>query len=235
MSRLTRLFDIVSMLRAAPGALTASRIAAELGVTVRTIYRDADELRAMGLPLEGGRGVGYMLRPGAHLPPLNFTVDEIEAVVMGLALLERTGDPGFAEAAGRVERKVAASVPAPLRRAFETQALHAWGASPRTSPALDLAQVRRAIREERKIALHYADGAGRRTRRVVRPIALIYYAEAINIVAWCELREAIRNFRAERVVDGDVLEDRFAGEGDALRRLWVEGWHASASAREHTA
>ena len=45
-----------------------------------------------------------------------------------------------------------------------------------------------------------------------------------TIVAWCELREAIRNFRAERVVSGEVVDAHFRGEGDGLRRLWTAGW-----------
>ncbi|MNT47002.1 hypothetical protein D3C72_1836800 [compost metagenome] len=93
------------------------------------------------------------------------------------------------------------------------------------SPAgVDLALVRRAIRDERKLGIDYRDELGRATERRIRPIALIYYSETANIVAWCELRQAIRNFRADRVEHCATTDDFFRGEGEGLRDLWISGW-----------
>ena len=232
MRKASRLFEIIQILRLARRPVTAATIAAQLEVTVRSIYRDIVALQAMRVPIEGGRGIGYILRPGFTLPPLMLTVEETEAIVLALALLDRTGDTELRQAARQVNRKIAAAVPAPLSATFSANALHAWGSVAPAPDAVDLAMVRRAIRDEQTLALDYRDELGRTTERVIRPIALIYYSQTANIVAWCELRQAIRNFRADRVEDCAPGAGFFIGQGDALRRLWVEGWQIHADSED---
>jgi predicted DNA-binding transcriptional regulator YafY len=224
MRKASRLFEIIQILRLARKPVTAAEIAVQLEVTVRSIYRDIAALQAMRVPIEGGRGIGYILRPGFTLPPLMLSIEETEAIVLALALLERTGDTELRQAAKQVNRKIAAVVPAPLAGTFSANALHAWGSVAPVPDALDLAMVRRAIRDEQKLALDYRDEYGRATERTIRPVALIYYSQTANIVAWCELRQAIRNFRADRVEHCELAEDFFRGEGEKLRSLWVQGW-----------
>ncbi len=230
MRKASRLFEIIQILRLARRPVTAAEIAVQLEVTPRSIYRDIAELQAMRVPVEGGRGIGYILRPGFTLPPLMLTVEETEAIVLSLALLERTGDTGLRQAAKQVNRKIAAAVPPPLAATFSANALHAWGSVAPAPEAVDLAMVRRAIRDEQTLQLDYRDEFGRLTERTIRPIALIYYSQTANIVAWCDLRQAIRNFRADRVEHCDAGQQFFRGEGDGLRRLWMDGWQSNAKA-----
>ncbi|CDN46959.1 helix-turn-helix transcriptional regulator [Neorhizobium galegae] len=224
MRKASRLFEIIQILRLAKKPVTAAEIAVQLEVTVRSIYRDIAALQAMRVPIEGGRGIGYILRPGFTLPPLMLSIEETEAIVLALALLERTGDTELRQAAKQVNRKIAAVVPAPLAGTFSANALHAWGSIAPVPDALDLAMVRRAIRDEQKLALDYRDEQARATERTIRPVALIYYSQTANIVAWCELRQAIRNFRADRVEHCELADGFFRGEGEKLRSLWVQGW-----------
>ncbi|MDP9589526.1 UNVERIFIED_ORG: putative DNA-binding transcriptional regulator YafY [Shinella zoogloeoides] len=224
MRKASRLFEIIQILRLARLPVTAAEIAARLEVTVRSIYRDIAALQAMRVPVEGERGIGYILRPGFDLPPLMFSIEETEAIVLALALLERTGDTELKVAAGRVADKIAGAVPPPLRHTLSARALHAWGSVPRQPEGIDLATVRRAIRDEEKLSIDYRDEYARATERTIRPIALIYYSETANIVAWCELRQAIRNFRADRVKACERTGAYFRSEGDGLRQLWIAGW-----------
>ncbi|MCJ8053295.1 YafY family transcriptional regulator [Shinella curvata] len=224
MRKASRLFEIIQILRLARNPITAAEIAARLEVTVRSIYRDIAALQAMRVPVEGERGIGYILRPGFDLPPLMFSIEETEAIVLALALLERTGDTELRAAAGRVAKKIAGAVPPPLRQTLSARALHAWGSVPRQPEGIDLATARRAIRDEEKLLIDYRDEYARATERTIHPIALIYYSETANIVAWCELRQAIRNFRADRVEACERTEAYFRGEGDGLRQLWIAGW-----------
>ncbi|MXN51327.1 HTH domain-containing protein [Shinella sp. AETb1-6] len=224
MRKASRLFEIIQILRLARLPVTAAEIAARLEVTVRSIYRDIAALQAMRVPVEGERGIGYILRPGFDLPPLMFSIEETEAIVLALALLERTGDTELKAAAGRVADKIAGAVPPPLRHTLSARALHAWGSVPRQPEGIDLATVRRAIRDEEKLSIDYRDEYARATERIIRPIALIYYSETANIVAWCELRQAIRNFRADRVKACERTGAYFRSEGDGLRQLWIAGW-----------
>ncbi|HEX2527533.1 MAG TPA: WYL domain-containing protein [Geminicoccus sp.] len=133
----------------------------------------------------------------------------------------RTGDQGLKDAASVVQAKLAAILPDHARRPIDRPSLYAsdWGvAEPAT---LDLAMVRRAIRDERKLAIAYVDEAGRETSRMICPIAMIYYVEVINLVAWCELRQAIRHFRADRIVQAVVTNGSFKAEGERLRAAWA--------------
>ncbi|MDH4440262.1 MAG: WYL domain-containing protein, partial [Rhizobium sp.] len=96
--------------------------------------------------------------------------------------------------------------------------------------AVDLGLVRRTFRDEEKLAIDYRDEQARVTQRIIRPIALIYYSEAAVVVGWCELRQAIRNFRIDRTLTCAPTGTGFRGEGEALRRLWIAGWRSDGPA-----
>jgi predicted DNA-binding transcriptional regulator YafY len=224
----SRLFEIIQILRLAGHPITAADIAERLEVTPRSIYRDIVALQAMRVPIEGGRGIGYILRPGFDLPPLMFSIEETEAIVLALALLQRTGDASLRKAAKSVNDKIAGAMPPPLRQSLTTDAIHAWGSIMPEPSGIDLAMVRSAIRDEQKLHIAYQDEQGRATERIVRPIALIYYSAHSVMVAWCELRNGLRNFRADRVSGGRLVAGRFVGEGDRLRKLWMDGWEINA-------
>src|SRR6187399_617558 len=106
MRRSDRLFDIIQRLRTASRPTTAATLAAGLEVTPRTIYRDIATLQARRVPIDGEAGVGYVLRKGFDLPPLMFTIDEIEAIAVGAKLVRRLRDTELQQAAGRVLDKV---------------------------------------------------------------------------------------------------------------------------------
>ncbi len=217
------MLELIALFRAHRRALTAEEIAGRLGASRRTIYRDIASLQAMGVPIDGAAGLGYVLRPGFDLPPLNFTSDEIEAIIVGLALLPRTGDKGLVSAAQSVAAKIEAAQPTKKRAGLGVSGWHALPAA-RTEPAL----LRRAIREERRLALAYRDGEGRLTRRSVLPVALIYYVDAVVLAAWCELREDFRHFRLDRIEDCVLPGGGFAGRGAALRADWAARMPAAA-------
>lgn len=224
MRKASRLFEIIQVLRLARGVVTAAELAERLEVTVRSIYRDIAALQAMRVPIEGERGLGYILRPGFDLPPLMFTAEETEAIVLGLALLGRTGDEALNAVAQSVNRKIAAAVPEPLRRSLQSRALYAWGAKAIAPDAIDLSLVRQAIRDEQVLALTYRDAEGRETARAIRPVALIYYSQTMTLVGWCEMRQAIRNFRLDRIIACVAEQRHFRGDGDRLRQAWIAGW-----------
>ena len=111
MRRAGRLFELIHLLRRARKAITAVQLAEALEVSPRTIYRDIAALMAMRVPIDGAAGVGYIMRPGYDLPPLMFDREEVEAVAVGLQLLNRTGDQDLQAAARRVAAKIAGVLP----------------------------------------------------------------------------------------------------------------------------
>lgn len=217
MTRSTRMFEIIQLLRSAGHPMTADQMAQALEVTARTIYRDIASLQAMRVPIEGAAGVGYIMRPGYDLPPINFDIEEAEAVTVGLAMIARSGDRGLKEAARRACRKLTEATQ--LSDAlFSTT----WG--PAEPEVADLSDLRTAIRLEHKLAIRYRDGDGSETDRTVLPFAIVYHSETIILGAWCELRNDFRNFRPDRILRYTVLDDRFPGRGEALRREWMQDY-----------
>lgn len=222
MRRSSRRFETIQILRRAPAPLPAHGIAAALEVSTRTVYRDIATLQAMRLPIEGEAGVGYVLRPGYDLPPLMFTAEEVEAIAVGLALLDRTRDAGLQRAAERVRRKVADVLPreagtiegVPLRAS-------AWSDIP--PAAVDGGLLRRAIREECKLRFDYRAPSAEVTTRTVLPLTLTYWIDGIVLGAWCELRADYRHFRIDRMTGCVLTGDRFTGSGRRLREAMKPG------------
>src|SRR5262245_65226477 len=124
MRRADRLFDIIQVLRTARKPVTAAMLAEELEVTVRTIYRDVATLQARRVPIEGAPGLGYVLRKGFDLPPLMFTVDEVEAITVGARLVQRVRDHELQAAARRVLDKVTVVLPESLRSHLDRPPLY---------------------------------------------------------------------------------------------------------------
>ena len=94
--------------------------------------------------------------------------------------------------------------------------------------AIDFSTIRRAIRDEEKLDIDYVNEQQQATKRWIRPIAVIHYAEAAVLVGWCELREGIRNFRVDRISHCRDTGEHFRRESDRLRKLWVAGWETGA-------
>jgi predicted DNA-binding transcriptional regulator YafY len=220
MPRSDRLFDIIQRLRTAPRPMTAAALAAELEVTVRTVYRDVATLQARRVPIEGAPGIGYVLRRGFDLPPLMFTIDEAEAIAVGARLVRRLKDPALQAAAGAVLAKVAVVVPERLRPHIADAPVYISPGMAVEAQGADLAEVRAAIRDSRKLYIAYADAEGRRTNRVIWPIAMAYYVDVTLVGAWCELRADYRNFRVERIASSRVLDEHFDQDNGRLFREW---------------
>ena len=221
MRRADRLFEIIQYLRSASRPVTAAELAEALEVTVRTVYRDIAALQARRVPIEGAAGIGYVLRRGYDLPPLMFTLEEVEAIAVGARLLQRTGDLGLQQAAESVLSKVTVILPQRLREHLASAPFFVSRHGASASPALDLSTVRDAIREHRKIRLAYLDEEGRKTRRTIWPVAIAYYVESTLIAAWCELRRDYRHFRADRVTSATVLDERYDARGGRLTSEWL--------------
>lgn len=219
MQRTARLFEIIQHLRATDRPLRADDLAEQLEVSVRTIYRDVVALQSMGTPIEGAAGVGYIMRRGYDLPPLNFDIEEIEALRVGLSMLARTGDTSLQRAARRICDKVEA-----LHGPADWLQVAPWGAAldDAAKGCVPLTDLRAAIRDERKVQILYRNESGDESRRILRPVALVYHLEAVLLAAWCEMRQGLRHFRTDRIYACDFLDDYFTGQGDTLRALWQD-------------
>jgi predicted DNA-binding transcriptional regulator YafY len=206
MRRADRLFAIVDHLARRRRATTAANLAERLEVSERTIYRDLHDLMRSGVAIRGEAGVGYVLERDA-LPPLGFEHEEIEAVVLGLRMVESWTDPDLARAARRALDRVGAALSKDRRELIETTRLYAPGGKRLAPLRVSLGTIRAAIRDRRRLAIDYQDEQGRRTQRVVEPLGLFFFGPVWVLAAWCTLREDFRAFRLDRI---DTLQDRGA-------------------------
>ncbi len=222
MSRASRLLTLVQLLRRHRHPVTAAALASELGVSVRSVYRDVDALRAQGAGIEGAAGVGYLLRPGFLLPPLMFKDEELEALMLGLRLAAQHADAELAKAGADALAKIRAVLPRSLRAAADETALLAGPAWRRPPERVSLAEVRRCIRDQLRARIEYADGRGARSERTVWPIAIGFFESARVVVAWCEARQDFRSFRADRIARWTTTRERSGRPRAALLAEWRE-------------
>lgn len=239
MDKTERLFAVMDALRRHRRPVTAATLAEEQRVSVRTLYRDVQTLIGLGAPIEGEAGIGYMLKPGFFLPPLMFSAEELEALVLGARWVQAQPDDGLAGAAHNALAKIATASPDDLRDKINDTGLWPVLVASRRPPTPILGQVRLAMRQEKGLHLTYEDENGRTSEREIWPIQLAYYEGKQIIVAWCCLRQAFRNFRTDRIATLTPTESRYGRRRLAMvkdwqieqEREWAQ-WRARAAGTE---
>ncbi|PPJ45517.1 YafY family transcriptional regulator [Rhizobium sp. KAs_5_22] len=203
MSRSERLLSLLQVLRRHRQAVSGAALASELGISLRTLYRDIATLQAQGANIEGEAGVGYVLRPGYMLPPLMFSREEIEALVLGARLVAQRADPELAISARDALAKITEVLPGDLREELAASTLFAGPGLPLPEDRIDLARLREFIRSEQMMKIAYRDEKGSPTERLIWPFALTFFEGARVVIAWCTLRDDFRSFRTDRM---DLME-----------------------------
>ncbi|HWU02838.1 MAG TPA: YafY family protein [Novosphingobium sp.] len=227
MRRTERLFRIIQTLRSTRRPLTGRSLAQLLEVSLRTLYRDIAELIAQGVPVRGEAGTGYVLDKGYDLPPLMLTPDELEAAMLGASWVAARGDPQLAAGARDLVAKLGAIVPEALRPIVLDAVLQPVSFLPQPADLVDMAALRLAIRERRKLAITYVDAQGAQSERVIWPIFLAYMEAARVVVAWCEARQDFRHFRTDRLLAIAPRAERYP----TPRQHMLAKWKAHLAAR----
>ncbi|SEI09691.1 Predicted DNA-binding transcriptional regulator YafY, contains an HTH and WYL domains [Pseudomonas asplenii] len=222
MSRTERLFDLIQTLRSHRFPVTGNHLAKELGISVRTLYRDIATLQGQGANIEGEPGLGYVLRPGFMLPPLMFTEEEIEALVLGSRWVSERADLQLSRAAKVALSKIASVLPQDLRTELDASSLMVGTVAQTETEAIDLSQIRRAIRIEHKVQIKYLDLKGARSERTIWPVALGYFDQVRMLAGWCELRQEFRHFRTDRISALRVEPERYPRRKQILLKEWRE-------------
>ena len=220
MARAERLLELIEVLRRHRRPVTGQMLAAELDVSIRTLYRDIAALQAQGAVIEGAPGLGYILRPGFVLPPLMFSADEIEALVLGSRWVYDRGDAWLATAARNAIAKITAVLPVGRQDDADDTALLVGPGAAAVSIGIDMAVIREAIRAEHKLAIVYRDGDAAETRRTIWPFALGFFERAEIVAVWCELRANFRHFRTDRIVALAPTDIRYPRRRQVLLKEW---------------
>lgn len=229
MSRATRLLDLLQLLRRHRAPVSGTALAEALGVSIRTLYRDIATLQAQGADIQGEPGLGYVLRPGFTLPPLMFSVDELEALVLGSRWVAVRGDARLGAAAADAVAKIRAVLPDALRETVDAATLTV--PMLRDEPvAVDVAEIRVAARREHKLVITYRDLDGADTTRTIWPLLIGFFDRVQVLAAWCELRQDYRAFRVDRIRSVAAKDERFPRRRAVLVKEWRarQGLHATA-------
>lgn len=220
MSRSERLLNLLQLLRRYRRPVSGQALAEELGVSIRTLYRDIASLQAQGAMIEGEPGLGYVMKPGFMLPPMMFRSEELDALVLGMRWVADRCDKTLSAGALSTLAKIAAILPVELRRELEESSMLVGAPLERYVHKISPDLLRAAVRAEQKLKIAYVDGSGIRSQRVVWPFALVYFDQARVLMCWCELRAGFRNFRTDRICNVDLLEQRYPKRRTTLLREW---------------
>jgi predicted DNA-binding transcriptional regulator YafY len=220
MSRAQRLLDLIQLLRRHRRAVSGALLAENLGVSLRTLYRDIETLKAQGAHIQGEAGIGFVLRPGFMLPPLMFSEEEIEALGLGSRWVSERADGALGKAAGNVLAKIGAVLPDDLKQGMDWSGLLIGPGEPIPAGDRELPAIRAAIRSERKIRIVYCDEQGNNTERTVWPAALAFYDRSRVVVAWCELRGSYRHFRTDRIAALEQTAESYPRRRASLLKEW---------------
>lgn len=196
--RADRLFRLVRQLQI-HGRRTAAELAAAEEVSVRTVYRDLDDLSASGVPVIGAPGEGYRLTPGWKMPALRFDIEEVEALMLGLSMASAWGDSDLARAARSARDRILDALPKPLAEGAQALALRVPDFHIDPATRRWLGPLRGALRERRGLRIDYADAEGRPSQRQIDPLGLFFWGDRWTLVGWCHLRGAFRHFRVDRI------------------------------------
>lgn len=208
MRRADRLFQIIQQLHH-KRAITARDLAEALEVSERTIYRDMQDLSLSGVPITGEAGIGYRLLPGFHMPPLMFNAEELAALLLGARMVQVWTDKGLARAALQAISKIEKVIPEHLKPELVREEMLVPDFSISPEVAAHLALLRSAIQQQQKIAYDYIRLDGEHSSRIAHPLGLFYWGKVWTLVAWCELRQAFRHFRLDRIQRIEMLSQAF--------------------------
>jgi predicted DNA-binding transcriptional regulator YafY len=222
MSRSERLIQVVQYLRSHAPPVRAEDIAEEMNISVRSVYRDIETLRNSGAIIDGEAGFGYTLEEDPALPPMLFSGDEMEALVLGLREVMVVGDPVLAKAAQNALAKVKACLPGRMRQHVDHSILHAKRYHLRPKIKIDISALRSATREERAIEMHYTDANDAQSHRKIYPLALVFMDETLMLLSWCTLRKDFRSFRADRIVSFCESQESFRPKRVALLKRYLK-------------
>ncbi len=225
MTRTERLLELIQILRRNKFATSGEELAEELGVSLRTVYRDIATLKNQGAQIDGEAGIGFLLKPGFTIPPLMFSNDELEALLLGSRWVDATVDQKLAQSAKNAIAKISNVLPRDLKREFDTSAL--WIGEKKHSVEADriMETIRISIRNRQKITIAYCDEAKNISERTIWPFLMGFMESCQIVAAWCELRKAYRSFRLDRISKCYCNQSKYPKDREDLLKEWQMDSH----------
>lgn len=220
MSRTKRLLDLLLMLNNRRYSISGYILAQELGVSIRTLYRDIAILRSQGAQIEGEAGIGYLLKPSYFIPPMMFTENEIYALILGSKWVSQYGDISLSKAAKKSIDKIFTVLPQDIKNIIDTISLRVGPPASEPFTQEDLTDLREAILNKNKIELIYHSENNSQSRRIIWPFAIGYFTDKRILVGWCEKQNNYRHFKTDRIVSIQILKEHYDTPREELFSEW---------------
>jgi predicted DNA-binding transcriptional regulator YafY len=204
MNRIDRISTILIHLQSKP-LVKAQEIADRFGISLRTVYRDIRTLEEAGVPLGSEAGKGYFLADGYHLPPVMFTEKEAGSMLIAEKLVEKFTDQSidkhFKSALYKIKSVLKPGEQEYLNSLDPNIVISAFATSAADGfPNNFIADIQKAIGEERIIQLHYHSlSKNELTMREIEPIGISFYASSWHLIGYCLMRKDYRDFRINRI------------------------------------
>jgi len=218
--RAGRLLNLLQILYQHRYPVSGHKLAEELSISLRTLYRDIAALRAQGADIQGEAGTGFILSRGYLLPPVMYTPEQLDALALGLRWVAIYGDADIAKAASEVTGKVRQGLPPHLQTLFENSTLLVGRAEPVNKEQHNVALIRSAIRRRVKVRTGYTDRSGNESERIIWPFALGYLSGDIILSAWCEKQNDFRHFNVAQLKAFQLMDESYPYSRNRLLCLW---------------
>ncbi|MFT3701590.1 MAG: YafY family protein [Agriterribacter sp.] len=201
MNRIDRLMGILTMLQSKK-FLPAEKIAEKFSISVRTVYRDVKALTEIGIPVSFETGRGYFVVQGYFLPPVSFTNEEANALLLMESIASRFADHSIQKHYETALNKVKS-----VLRGSQKDKLEQLQSQIKTITCeyaannfAYLSQIQEAIASQTTLVMEYQNNQAEVSARTVEPIGLIFYALNWHLIAWCWYRSDYRDFRVSRIL-----------------------------------
>ncbi|OOF79426.1 helix-turn-helix transcriptional regulator [Rodentibacter caecimuris] len=220
MAKTQRLLSLLQLLSNYRYPVKAEILAERLNVSIRTIYRDIDMLCCQGAMIEGARGIGYQLRKEFSLPTSLLSKEEVEALILGIRWVTKHTDTSLSNSALSALMKISSMIPSQQKSDLHNTPL--WVISQKKVPQQNqfLMTIRKAIRLEKPILVHYQNKHNIFSERIISPIAVGFFGQNVVIAAWCELKQDFRHFRLDRILQMSLLEKNYPQSHASLLSNW---------------
>lgn len=222
MSRTKRLLDLLLIFNSRRYSVSGQFLAQELGISIRTLYRDIAILRSQGAQIEGEAGVGYMLKTSFFIPPMMFTESEIYALILGSKWVSQYGDISLSKSANSALDKIFMVLPQEIKNIIDTISLRVGPPAPESFTQEDLTDLRQAILNKNKIELIYRSTHNIQSQRIIWPFAIGYFTDKRILVGWCEKQNNYRHFRTDQIISIKILNEYYNKPKTELFNEWRE-------------
>ncbi len=229
MNRIDRLTAILIHLQT-KRVVKAEEISDRFEISLRTVYRDVKALMEAGVPIGSEAGKGYFIVDGFHLPPVMFTQDEANSMMLAGKLVEKIADKSVRAAFDSALYKIKSVLNEVDKDNLETLDSHievffngrSEAQQDHTFPDHFMTQIQRAVASKQVLKLDYCSSTGEATERLVEPAGIFYYSLAWHLIGWCRLRNGYRDFRADRIKNLAIRNEKFVSHSSSSLKEYME-------------